>query len=455
MAISYDDYRKKYKDSIQDIRVNLSKQTENNIVSNEPSSGYGVNLPKINTTNYKSALIDQQKKESTAKSKSDKLAKSLNVDTKYIGDENAPTRSTAMAQEMNTPKWATPASQNKISTGSVAVETNKKIENTLENQNKFYKSNEYQNYLTEKYTTPLYQYYVDKEKAEKTNDLNWFQKTYTSLFSGLEGNATVFRTPYKTKNKNGETVKVVLPTYNQLETQDTLSNSDSKIGKIYYEAVQSVGQMMPNIALSFIPFVGQGLSLAQLGVSAFANSYNQNLLEGKKKSTSASKALLSSGIEVATEKMFGGMGKIFGKGALDEVVIKKISSKVNNRVLKGLAELGLSSVGEGIEEVIGSAADRAISKYLYKEDVPSLSEWGEEVLEEFLVAQVSSIMLGSLTTVNDTKARINTDNYVINQIQQETNKTLTEVEKNNVRKQIDNFYKWKLSLIISIFICII
>ena len=134
------------------------------------------------------------------------------------------------------------------------------------------------------------------------------------------------------------------------------------------------------------------------------------------------------------------MGKIFGKGALDEVVIKKISSKVNNRVLKGLAELGLSSVGEGIEEVVGSAADRAISKYLYKEDVPSLSEWGEEVLEEFLVAQVSSIMLGSLTTVNDTKARINTDNYVINQIQQETNKTLTEVEKNNVRKQIDNFY---------------
>lgn len=98
--------------------------------------------------------------------------------------------------------------------------------------------------------------------------------------------------------------------------------------------------------------------------------------------------------------MFGGLGKLMGTGALDRVVTDRLTRNIQNRVLRTLADAGISSVGEGVEEVVSDLL-QPIAQQIALDDPRKYSEImkDQNVLEDFLVGTISSLIMSAPSTV--------------------------------------------------------
>lgn len=422
MAISMDEYTKKYKTQIENNRKNLT---------------------------YLSAaeqLKYQKNKEAKAKQLADNLAQKNNINKNYVDTRNVPTRATALQlatapvekygnvnstieEKINNKNNLLPLNQ-----GNKYEILDKKVNDIQKKYTDYYNSDEYQNYVKEYYKTPLYQYNADVEKVSNQDKFSKGEKLFTSFFGGLRSAMHMDR-QYKTTDSNGKTVYVDLPNLQQLKSQKLMENTNS-IGKIYQEAMASIGQMVPSITAGAVTG-GLGLSteLGSLGVmaiNAYSGSKNQMLLDGYSKKQAETYGALSAAVEVATEKMFGGLGKLMGTGALDEVITEKLTKNITNRVAKGLAELGISSIGEGVEEVVSGLAQPIIQKLALgkKEDYLTLLK-DESLSEDFFAGVLSSAILGGVTGVGkgiNNKVNVNNQNVNI----QEANNIQNELKEDKI-----------------------
>lgn len=87
------------------------------------------------------------------------------------------------------------------------------------------------------------------------------------------------------------------------------------------------------------------------GVTSAGNSLSESFSEGASTGDAIKYALASTAAEIGSEYMFSGLGKLTGTGALDDVVINSITKRFKNQYIKTLADFGLKSAGEGIEEI--------------------------------------------------------------------------------------------------------
>ncbi|MBQ8357219.1 MAG: hypothetical protein IJX39_05355, partial [Clostridia bacterium] len=128
------------------------------------------------------------------------------------------------------------------------------------------------------------------------------------------------------------------------EGLDQSALNGSKVGEIVEGVAQGVGQMLPAVAVSFIPGVGQAASLGTIMASAAGTGTEEAFGEGASYGKGLAYGAASGAVEGATEKLTGGMGKLFGGGVLDNVLgdVAKVGVK---RVAK-------EAVGEGVEEMI-------------------------------------------------------------------------------------------------------
>ena len=103
-------------------------------------------------------------------------------------------------------------------------------------------------------------------------------------------------------------------------------------------------------------------------------------------------------IDAGTELLFGGLGKGVkalgvskGISSLDDVFAKKLSSKISNQFFSNLAEWGVKSSAEGVEEWLAGLGSAAMKKltYMSEEELSQLIE-DENLLEQFVVGTVSS-----------------------------------------------------------------
>ena len=436
MAISMDDYKKKYKNIIETNRSNLT---------------------------YLSAaekLTYQQNKEQKAKQTADELAQKSDIDNRYVNTRTQPTRSTG-AQALMSPIERYGAVNDTIeekenkrnnivlpTQGNKYEVLDKKIATTQKKYSDYYNSKEYQNYIQEYYKTPLYQYYADMEKVENKDDFSFGEKAFTSFFGGLRSALHMDR-QYKTTDSNGKTVYVDLPNLQQLKSQKIIENSDS-LGKIYQEAMTSIGQMVPSIVAGAVTGglgIGTSIgSLSTLAINAYSGSKNQMLLNGYSEKQSENYALLSSAVEVATEKMFGGLGKLLGTGALDDAITNKLTKNITNRVVKGLTNLGLSSIGEGIEEVVSGLAQPAIQKLTLgkKEDYITLLK-DETLAEDFFAGVMSSVILGGISGtkgIQNNNISINSNANIQTQMySQNVSSNNKYIYKNTTNQKVNNLRK--------------
>ena len=158
-------------------------------------------------------------------------------------------------------------------------------------------------------------------------------------------------------------------------TLDSSLYRQNEAGQMVAEVEQAVGQMLPSVVVSIatmgaaapeaaaslgttVQGLAQAASLATLGVSAAGTSTEAAYQDGANFGQGLAYGAVSGGIEVATEKMFGGVSSaLYGKGMLPKVV-----PTIAN---KGLVRVGRELLEEGVEEVVSELAS-PIAKTIYK-----------------------------------------------------------------------------------------
>lgn len=179
--------------------------------------------------------------------------------------------------------------------------------------------------------------------------------------------------------------------------QELTKYSYLKDGGIIEGVASGVGQMLPAVAVTVVTgglgapaAVAQGASLATLGVSAAGNATEQAYNDGAGYWQGLGYGVASGAVEVATEKLGGGLtGNVFGRGLLDGVG-KTVADTGFKRIVKGALE-------EGAEEVISELANPAL-KSIYKgksafEDYKDPEYW-KGVGEAGLVGGMTALAYG-------------------------------------------------------------
>ena len=146
--------------------------------------------------------------------------------------------------------------------------------------------------------------------------------------------------------------------------QELTKYSYTKNGGIIEGVASGIGQMLPAVAVTIATggagapaAVAQMASLATLGASAAGNATEQAYNDGASYWGGLGYGLASGAVEMATEKMFGGFGKLAGAGYLDNVT-RSIAKQ-------GIARVAKEAVEEGVEEIVAELANPAL-KAIYK-----------------------------------------------------------------------------------------
>lgn len=293
-------------------------------------------------------------------------------------------------------------------------EEKKQAENKIINSDDF---KEYKNY--QQNVVPLVEQ-VSKERKVANSETTTGNKIFAPVVGGLINALDSAVKPGGYKLKNGQ---VRLPSYEEMKAQKTIEDYDIGIGKLWGQASYSIGQQIPSMvagavtgglasgvgaAAGVVNAAKTAGSLSTMFANVASNTSNQKIMEGYTKEQARDYALASGAIELGTEMMFGGMGKLMGTGALDEIVTEKLTKNIKNRVLKTLAEAGISSIGEGIEEVVSDAL-QPIAKKIALDDPRKMSEIAkdENALEDFIVGTVSSAIMSAPSSVVSFKNNTN------------------------------------------------
>lgn len=137
-------------------------------------------------------------------------------------------------------------------------------------------------------------------------------------------------------------------------------DGSGKVGQALVDIGVVGTQMLGDAALNIIPGGGTASMVARVA----GGSAQQARLEGKDIGQQSLSAIKGGSIAWLTEKMFGAFGKLYGKGAADDVVEAVVRKIGKSNAGKNFLRLGLNALGEGAEEItedlLNAAADRVL-----------------------------------------------------------------------------------------------
>lgn len=144
------------------------------------------------------------------------------------------------------------------------------------------------------------------------------------------------------------------------------------IGQMAGSLAQSYGQMLPSMALSAIPYVGQALSSVSFGMSAGGNAKVELMREGYDETTATIYGMLVGSAEAGLEKL---MGSIPGLGSFADDAITK---GIKDAIIRAAANYGKDIVKEAVEESAQEILD-PVFKSITTGDFSKMNEldWGE------------------------------------------------------------------------------
>lgn len=183
-------------------------------------------------------------------------------------------------------------------------------------------------------------------------------------------------------------------------TNSELVNDLDGFGKDLYQAGNTVGNMLPSLAISAV--TGGTLGTVSMGLSAGGNAYGEALAQGYSKGQAALYGTLVGASEAALEKVLGGIPGLRGFGT--EKWLSKIA-KIDNAFARVALSMGADMTSEIIEEEAQNFLEPLFKTVLFNEDydAPAL----EELVETAVVTMLSTgAMSGPSTIVNDN--RVNT-----------------------------------------------
>ncbi|MBQ8254951.1 MAG: hypothetical protein IJY94_05545, partial [Clostridia bacterium] len=202
--------------------------------------------------------------------------------------------------------------------------------------------------------------------------------------------------------KNG----VVSKAYDDfMKPVDDVADSNSLLGNKSEGLTQTVSRMY---ALGNIGNAAKALGLGAKGASVlttsitFNNSYVSGLQEAYKSGATDEEAevygIISGIAEAGSEMIFGGLGKSFnalgyGKGlsSADDMLAKKVTSKMKGTIAKNFTQFAVKAGAEGLEEVIAGFGQALGKKatYMSEEDFAKILD-DENLFEQFVMGALVS-----------------------------------------------------------------
>ncbi len=202
-------------------------------------------------------------------------------------------------------------------------------------------------------------------------------------------------------------------------------------------AIQSVGEMLPSVALNTIPVAGQALSTASFVTSAMGRGAEQALQEGATLEQATRYGVVSGTVEGIIEMASGGVAGV-GSGWLSKA-FPKVAGKVSTKLMtKPVARVAMSMIGEGFEEVASEFARPYMERiYKSKENIEPVTM--ENILQSFTIgALASGIMQGGMVAVT---GRTNFRASLIEEQIQNINEKITqETEKGTITPEKSKAY---------------
>lgn len=153
---------------------------------------------------------------------------------------------------------------------------------------------------------------------------------------------------------------------------------------------QGIGGMVPSIAAN-IAAPGAGLPVMLSG--AFGNAAQEAKNNGADDATATAYAVAVGAVEALTEKLYGGVGGAFGKGALDDIVKSAIAKNVSNGAARAGLTTTVSMLAEGLEEFIAEYGQLIADKLTIKQDQRKVLSW-ETLGDAGMSALIGSIIGG-------------------------------------------------------------
>jgi len=314
----------------------------------------------------------------------------------------------------------------------------------LERQQDYYNkkianSEQYKDYMnrTNK-INPILEY--SKNVAQvREQGLSGADKAFAPLLSGLDnirdlGGSFV--------QSNG--TRVMLPSLNDIKTQKAIEDTDNWLYKGYADVTQSIGNMLPGIALNAIPGAGTALGTAYFAASTYGSARNQALLDGYDEKQATTYGIINSALEIGLGKVLGGASALLGKSPASKWISKNVTSKIaKNPVLSGYISDMVSEFGE---EYLQEYLDPIVQAYVFdhKEDLQDykLENNFFKLFEgqNFYAGLLGAISAGITNAPNSIKQNINVKNQfenIVETIEQEGNQKLTEEQKQTLK---DSFY---------------
>lgn len=246
---------------------------------------------------------------------------------------------------------------------------------------------------------------IAQEEFEKTKGQN--------LVNVLQGVPIGMRSFFTNVGKNFDSSEYVLPTkdeylsekiYADLEDYGGQSELFGKSwGQVAFGGTSALGNMVPAVALSFIPYVGPFASSAAMGLSASGSAYREMKNLGYSEAESRTYSVFVGASEAALNAVLGGIGS--AAGSLTDDVMKALGKTVDKAGFKIAVNLGSRFAGEGLEEFLQAWLEPTFKGFITG-DWDYDEAWAES-LESALVGGVLGLGFGSISAVqqglNDAK----------------------------------------------------
>ncbi len=173
------------------------------------------------------------------------------------------------------------------------------------------------------------------------------------------------------------------------------------LGQTAGDLVQTTANQLPSIMMSFIPVVGQGLSLASMGISASGNAYTEMINAGYSKEQARSYGMLVGGSEVLLGSLLDGTTKAGG------ALVQKLGGKsfksfvdgIDNAFARVAINTGTRMLGEFTEESLQTVLESWFESVVTKTDYEA-ADW-DEILYSGLLGALSAGALGNIDVSND------------------------------------------------------
>ena len=206
---------------------------------------------------------------------------------------------------------------------------------------------------------------------------------------------------------------------------------------------QTVGNMIPSMVVSAAT-KNPNAGLATMFLQSKGSATKEALQNGADLDEANAIGTAKGGIEVGTEKLFGGIkfkGKsVYGSGSLDDITETALNKLIKNKTANFLVkQLGVNNVGEILEETISDIAGTIIDKNTTDPNASySMKDWGNTALQTLASTLALNLLGGSFGRTSYNENLKSMSDTEIAQMQDALIKTSPEDIQRIVSKEVES-----------------